>query len=1234
MTTVAGVSAVGGIGIGAAGPLLTGWVIDDATSGDTGRLGWLIGALIALAVVRYAASFLRRYAGGRLSLAVQHDLRQRIFLAMQTFDGALQDQLRTGQIVSRANTDLGLVQGMLAFLPLAVGQAVLFVVSLAVMVVLSPVLSCVVIVMVPLVVWVTRVTRRQLFPAGWVAQQTAADVTDIVEEDVTGVRVVKGFGQEDRETERLRVGAARLFGDKMRVARLTAKLGPLLPLITTAGQVGVLGFGGLLAINGHVSLGTFVAFNGYVAQIVGPTRSVALLLTIAQQARSGAERVFDVIDSRSAVADPASATTLPPGPLSVDLTDVGFGYLADEPVLDGFDLHVRPGETVALVGPSGSGKSTISLLLPRFYDPARGTVAVGGVDVRDLGLLELRAAMGVVFEEAFLFSASVNDNIAYGRPDATPEQVRRAAIAAEADEFIQRLPDGYDTVIGERGLTLSGGQRQRLALARALLTDPRLLILDDATSAVDPTTEAAIFATLRAVTADRTTILIAHRRSTLDLADRIALIEGGRVLDIGTERELRSRSTRFAALVDGMERPTAEVDGPPVGGISATLWPATAADEATTTRTMADRASQIGPSRGGGGGGPMGGMLAGLPATPGLLAQIDALPPITDTPHHEPGAAADAGFRFGALLRGVRALLIAALILVALDGLAGLALPALIRHGVDDGVTAGAVGVIGWTCVVALLMAAATLIIERAQGIASGKAGETLLFQLRVRSFRHLQRLGLDFYERQQTGRILTRMTTDIDALSTFLQTGLVSSVVSLVTFAGIIVVLLFMDLPLALLAFTTLPVILVATLVFRRVSSRAYNDAREKVSAVNADLAENVAGLRVAQALGRSAVNSTAFEARSADYRRSRMRAQTAISIYFPGVAFLSELAAAVVLGVGAGQVVGGALTVGTLLAFVLYLDSFFAPIQQLSQAFDSYQQARVGLSRIRELLATVPATPAAAHPMPVTRVRGDITVDDVEFRYGGESSSALVGASLRITSGQTVAVVGSTGAGKSTLVKLIARFYDVTSGAVLVDDVDVRKYDLPAYRRRLGVVPQENHLFRGTVRDNIAYGRPAASDAEVEAAARSVGAIESIARLPGKFRHQISDRGRNLSAGQRQLIALARAELVQPDILLLDEATAALDPAAEAAVLQATDRLSRGRTTVVVAHRLTTAARADQIVVMAHGRIVQQGTHHGLLAVAGPYRELYASQETVPTIHTTPSGGPAGDTSPQHEV
>jgi ATP-binding cassette subfamily B protein len=397
---------------------------------------------------------------------------------------------------------------------------------------------------------------------------------------------------------------------------------------------------------------------------------------------------------------------------------------------------------------------------------------------------------------------------------------------------------------------------------------------------------------------------------------------------------------------------------------------------------------------------------------------------------------------------------------------------------------------------------------------------------------------------------------------------------------------------------------------LFRRSSSRAYAEAREKVSVVNADLQENVTGVRVAQAYVQEHHSAGRFGAHSDAYRRSRMRAQRLIATYFPFVALLSDVAQAAVLGVGAARVAGGDLTPGVLTAFLLYLGLFFAPVQQLSQVFDGYQQARIGLVRIGELLRTPTSVPPEpiGDPVPVpARLRGEVRLRDVGFRYRDADAPALAGVSLRIAPGETVALVGATGAGKSSLVKLLARFYDVGSGAVLVDGVDVRRYPLADFRHRLGIVPQEPHLFTGDVAGNIAYARPDATPAQIEAAARAVGALELVRGLPGGFRHPVGERGQGLSAGQRQLLALARVELADPDLLLFDEATAALDPATEAAVLAAGDRVTARRTAVVVAHRLATAARADRIVVLDGGRVVEQGTHAELLAANGAYRALW---------------------------
>ncbi len=1215
----------------AAIPLMQRQIIDNVILAGRQSIWPLAGLLVVAAAVNFAGIYLRRYHGGKLSLDVQYDLRTELFGSLARLDGARQDEIHTGQLVGRSISDLNMVQSILSMVPITLANLALFVLSIGIMVALSPTLTIVTVLVAPALWMIALASRRKLFPASWHAQQQSGEVAGVVDEAIGGVRVVKGFGQEQQEQDRLEAVSESLFASRLRMIRLTARYNPALTAIPSLGMVGVLALGGWLAIRGSITLGTFLAFSSYLALMTGPVRTLTMMVTIGQEARASVIRVFDIIDSRPVITDKPDAIDLPAGAAGLSFDDVRFGYVLSEPVLRGLSLRVEPGETVAVVGASGSGKSTLALLLARFYDPQAGAVRVGGYDVADVTRDSLRDAIGLVPEDSFLFSDTVRANIAYGRPDATDDQVIAAARAAQADEFIARLPQGYDTAVGEQGLTLSGGQRQRVALARALVTDPRLLVLDDATSAIDPRLEAEIHAALHEIMRGRTTLIIAHRRSTLNLADRIVVLDAGRVADTGTHDELEERCPLYRQLIVSGE--PGEAGGPggvvlPQGGSGGMGPPGRGASRARTVEDVfEDRAMAAAAASGAGrprrraagatpgpGAGHITGMFASLPPSAELIAQVEALPPAKDKPSVDLARArtGDRHFTLRRLLRPLAAALVIGLVLDGLDAVAGLALPALVRNGIDNGVQTKVFHAVALVALVGLAIVLADWVVNIFETMVVGRNGERLLYILRVKMFAQLQRLGLDFYERELSGRIMTRMTTDVDALSSFLQTGLVTMVSSVLTFVGVLAALLIINLRLGLAVLCIFPVLVVATLVFRSKSATAYAESRERVAMVNADFAENLAGLRVTQAFRREQVNRDRFGGLSERFRVSRLRAQRYIAIYFPFVQTLSTAAGAVVLIIATGQVRSGALTAGALIAYLLYIDMVFSPVQQLSQVFDGYQQAMVGLHRITDLLRLGTSTPPAPRPVLPARLRGRIELRDVDFSYGAGSGghgepNALSGISLTIQPGETVALVGQTGAGKSTLVKLIARFYDATGGQVLVDGTDVRDYDLASYRHQLGIVPQESYLFAGPVRDSIAYARPDASDAEVEAAARATGAHDMISRLPGGYGYLISERGRNLSAGQRQLIALARAQLADPAILLLDEATAALDLAAEAAVNHAISELTAARTTIVVAHRLTTAARADRIVVLDQGAIVEAGSHEELLAADGTYAALW---------------------------
>jgi len=545
-------------------PWLVGRTVDAIQRGDRSALLPLAGVIFAAAVLRLGLTVVRRLVAGKVSLAVEFDLREHFYSHLQAQELGFFDGQQTGQLMSRATVDLQAIRFFLGYGLIFITQNLLTVtLASAVMLAIQPGLALLALAPAPLVVLAASRYNRISRPALQEVQQRIAELTAEAEENVSGIRIVKAFAREEHQLHRFQRAVARVFDQSIYSTRLSALFQPLIGFLPQLGTALVLLVGGRQAINGTLSLGDFTAFYTYLVILAGPLRMLGIALGMGQRAIASGNRLFEIIDRESRIASPPGAPPLPAGGGSIRMRGVSLRYDsvparngadpaggAMEPALHGIDLDVAGGSTVALVGPSGSGKTSLVALVARLYDASEGTVCVDGADVRDVELSSLRSEIAFVADDSFLFSASVAENIAYARPDAARTEVEAAARRARADGFIRSLPDGYDTTVGERGLTLSGGQRQRVAIARALLADPRILILDDATSSVDATTERAIRDGLMEVMEGRTTLVIAHRLSTVSLADEVIVMDGGEIVDRGTHEELLGRCGFYGEIAE------------------------------------------------------------------------------------------------------------------------------------------------------------------------------------------------------------------------------------------------------------------------------------------------------------------------------------------------------------------------------------------------------------------------------------------------------------------------------------------------------------------------------------------------------------------------------------------------------------------------------------------------------------------------------------------------------------
>ena len=1159
-------------------PRLTGQAIDLALS--SGQVSMLV--LIALAIggaglLRSVFSYFQSYLSEYLSQKVSFDLRNRLYDRLQRLSYAFHDRSQTGQLMSRATSD---VENLHMFVSFALIRGVYFIVLLVAIVVLLLIqnwqLALISLSVIPFISYRTIYINRKLRLLWMKIQQDIGVLGTIVQENLSGIRIVRGFAREPFESQKFRKQAEVLYNQEITVNNLLASNSPLMSFALMLSTAAVLWYGGRQVISGAMTQGELVQFLLYLVMLNLPIRLLGWLTLLFSRANASGKRIYEIIDQVSPVQETPDAIDLGEVEGRVEFKDVSFGYDSHGDVLHNINIEAKPGQIIALVGASGSGKSTVANLIPRFYDVTGGSISIDGVDIRKMILPSLRRHVGIVHQDTFLFSGTIRENISYGKPDASLEEIQKASKVARLHDFIMTLPDGYDTLIGERGITLSGGQKQRLSIARTILLNPRILIMDDSTSSVDTSTEYLIQQALIEALAGRTTFVIAHRLRTVQRADLILVLKDGRVVERGKHAELLARGGLYTQLY-GLQFQPQEANN--LSGI-----PLRTEAIASSTKMEGDDHQRSTKKE---------------KYFSGSLSKSDDIE--YGSPYDSRVVSRMAGYFKAHKLAII--LTIAATLLFTFSSVAS---PYIVGLAENNYILTGNLSGLNIIVLVFIGMGLLNWVSYYVQIVAEARLGQSVLLKLRTQLFDHLQRLSIRFFSHNEVGRIMSRVQNDVGELGDFFDSGAFWVIGEIVSMAGIIVILFTMQANLALLTLGVVPVLIVFIVLWQKKARRSFIKVRQTLSSVNGALEENISGVRVIQSLSREDLNSQHFEQVNQSNFIANIQSARISSAMMPAVEMLLSISIASIVLFGGLNVLSGAMLVGTLVAFVLYIQDFFDPIRALTMEYAQLQRAMASGARVFELLDVKPEMKEKPTDVRLSRIRGEIKFEDVFFSYE-PGIEVLHGINLQISAGSTVALVGPTGAGKSTIISLIARFYDPTGGRILIDGYDIRDIDSSAYRRRLGLVLQDPFLFSGTIRENILYGNLEASEQEMTAAAGAVGVHDFITRLEKGYDTILEERGQNLSMGQRQLISFARALIANPAILLLDEATASIDSYSENIIQQGINRLTKDRTTVVIAHRLSTIYGADKIVVMDNGRIVEEGRHEELVTHGGLYTQLY---------------------------
>ena len=1135
---------------------LTAAMIDQGIVEQTAPLWPFVSRIVRLAAVYLFIQFAMSQVTARVTYQIEFDLRVWLYTRIQAAEAARLDRVAGGQMVTRALTDLQLVERILGIVPAILGMVPLLLGLTVFLFILSWPMAILAAAAMPINLWTLSRFRHRLWGLSWADLNERAEVMTAIDEPVRGIRVVKAFGREEHERGQVAAVCLRAYRFAMTRVRLLARYDLVLKFVPYVLNAVVLAIGANLVANGSLTLGVFlIAFQ--LSQLM---MSMALILSELASAwqylRSAQGRLLDMLGLGSRLG--SEGGRLPEPSTGLELRSISI-ELGGRPVLTDLDLTVAPGELVVVTGAPSSGKTTLAAVAAGLLAVDGGVVLLDGAELPALEQTLVREVVRIVSEESILFAAPLRENLEMGTRSRADDAALEAALwAAGAEELLDVIDGGLDGQVGDRGLTISGGQRQRLALARALVHPPRVLVLDDALAAVNPSLEMEILERIRRHAPDTAVLCISRRAALGAVADRVVALPDPAVVD--DQASDREPLVATPAPTDIQDATLAGI----VGGLE-----------------LSDE-------------------------SPGLPESA-----ITD----EKPTVGTAGRIFGGLI----ALALFVLVIQSLGQLGPEALFGAVADVIEDGpreanFRAGALVLVGAVFTVA----------SYAFRILAQRFNQGLIYLLRRRVFLRLSRLGVDFYDRELPGQVAARVVHDLDQINEFLQVrGF-----RMLTHAGQVVIGLTVIVILSSEVFPVVAVmvaaIAVVTVVQFPIAMRAFGWARDELGRVTAKFEEDLTGRTEIRNLGAHELQLRKFVAASWQRRRARWWSMTVANAYSAIIQFIGTAGAAFVLYRAGNLVIAASLSIGAALSLRLLSTAATQPLSQIGAEYRDFLDVRVSWQRLRQPFDVDILPVEAPNAEPCPSLAGDVAFEQVAFAYPHTGQQVLHDVTFRMNPGTVTALVGYTGAGKSSIAKLLSRTYDPDQGRVLVDGHDLRDLQLRSYRRRLGIVPQDAFLFRGTVASNIAYGRPDADMVDIEAAAWAVGAGELLSTLPGGFDHPVEEEARNLPAARRQLIALARAWLAGPDILVLDEATSCLDAHLEERVMEALAEI--GCTTLMITHREQVAARADAVVVLEAGRVVQAGPASEVVASGGAFDRLGFTEEQIAGGFAREASAPAG--------